>query len=80
MSFRGQPPPPQPSQRFLGGLWQSAFARWCGHDHQWGVWCKIAGSRSLDDWNAVGAGIALRRSNGASIHRPWRANFRQGTL
>jgi len=33
MSFRGQPPPPQPSQRFLGGLWQSAFARWRGHDH-----------------------------------------------
>jgi hypothetical protein len=30
MSFRGQPPPPQPSQRFLGGLWQSAFTvlRW----------------------------------------------------
>ena len=27
MSFRGHPPPPQPSQRFLGGLWQSAFAR-----------------------------------------------------
>src|SRR5262249_19967697 len=27
MSFRGRPPPPQPSQRFLGGLWQSAFAR-----------------------------------------------------